>query len=80
MKADSKTSIGGLDWETTDQSLKDYFPQFGEIIDCRGMRDGATSTARDFGFLTFKYEKTGNSVIVKEHMLDRKFIDPKRTL
>ncbi|KAH8910991.1 RNA-binding domain-containing protein [Coniochaeta sp. PMI_546] len=72
--------IGGLNWETTDQSLRDYFSQFGEVIECTVMRDGATGRSRGFGFLTFKDPKTVNTVMVKEHYLDGKIIDPKRAI
>ncbi|KAL2268724.1 hypothetical protein VTJ83DRAFT_3570 [Remersonia thermophila] len=72
--------IGGLNWETTDQSLRDYFSQFGEVLECTVMRDGATGRSRGFGFLTFKDPKTVNIVMVKEHYLDGKIIDPKRAI
>ncbi|KAI1850626.1 hypothetical protein JX266_003908 [Neoarthrinium moseri] len=72
--------IGGLNWETTDQSLRDYFTQFGEVTECTVMRDGATGRSRGFGFLTFKDPKCVNIVMVKEHFLDGKIIDPKRAI
>ncbi|PGH19068.1 hypothetical protein AJ79_00102 [Helicocarpus griseus UAMH5409] len=77
---ESAMFIGGLNWETTDQSLKDYFSQFGEVQECTVMRDGATGRSRGFGFLTFKDPKTVNTVMVKEHYLDGKIIDPKRAI
>ncbi|KAK4152920.1 hypothetical protein C8A00DRAFT_15826 [Chaetomidium leptoderma] len=79
-KEDGKMFIGGLNWETTDQSLRDYFSQFGEVVECTVMRDGATGRSRGFGFLTFKDPKTVNIVMVKEHYLDGKIIDPKRAI
>ncbi|KAF2435979.1 RNA-binding domain-containing protein [Tothia fuscella] len=72
--------IGGLNWETTDQTLKDYFEQFGQVLECTVMRDGATGRSRGFGFLTFKDPKTVNIVMLKEHHLDGKIIDPKRAI
>ncbi|KAK7744486.1 hypothetical protein SLS53_003370 [Cytospora paraplurivora] len=42
--------------------------------------DGATGRSRGFGFLTFKDPKTVNVVMVKEHYLDGKIIDPKRAI
>ncbi|KAF8447080.1 hypothetical protein BDZ91DRAFT_669871 [Kalaharituber pfeilii] len=72
--------IGGLNWETTDESLKNYFSQFGEVTECTVMRDGTTGRSRGFGFLTFKDPKTVNIVMVKEHYLDGKIIDPKRAI
>jgi RNA-binding protein Musashi len=44
------------------------------------MRDGATGRSRGFGFLTFKDAKCVNVVMVKEHYLDGKIIDPKRAI
>ncbi|KAL8973474.1 MAG: hypothetical protein Q9197_002278 [Variospora fuerteventurae] len=44
------------------------------------MRDGATGRSRGFGFLTFRDPKTVNVVMVKEHYLDGKIIDPKRAI
>ncbi|KAF9733200.1 RNA recognition domain-containing protein [Paraphaeosphaeria minitans] len=72
--------IGGLNWETTEQSLKEYFTQFGEVSECTVMRDSATGRSRGFGFLTFKDPKCVNTVMVKEHYLDGKIIDPKRAI
>ncbi|KAL4800070.1 hypothetical protein BDV19DRAFT_354359 [Aspergillus venezuelensis] len=80
IKEDGKMFIGGLNWETTDQSLKDYFSQFGEVQECTVMRDSATGRSRGFGFLTFRDPKTVNTVMVKEHYLDGKIIDPKRAI
>ncbi|KAM3076620.1 hypothetical protein ACMFMG_007425 [Clarireedia jacksonii] len=68
--------IGGLNWETTDQSLKEYFSQFGEVLECTVMRDGASGRSRGFGFLTFKDARTVNIVMVKEHYLDGKIVRP----
>lgn len=44
------------------------------------MRDGASGRSRGFGFLTFKDARTVNVVMVKEHYLDGKIIDPKRAI
>ncbi|KUJ15728.1 RNA-binding domain-containing protein [Mollisia scopiformis] len=73
---DTKMFIGGLNWETTDQSLKEYFSQFGEVLECTVMRDGASGRSRGFGFLTFKDARTVNIVMVKEHYLDGKIVRP----
>lgn len=80
IKEDGKMFIGGLNWETTDESLKNYFSEFGEVLECTVMRDGASGRSRGFGFLTFKDAKTVNIVMVKEHYLDGKIIDPKRAI
>nr|POF27655.1 putative rna-binding protein [Quercus suber] len=56
------------------ESLKEYFSQFGEVLECTVMRDGPTGRSRGFGFLTFKDPKTVNTVMVKEHELDGKLV------
>lgn len=56
------------------ESLRDYFSQFGEVVECTVMRDSATGRSRGFGFLTFKDAKTVNIVMVKEHFLDGKIV------
>src|SRR2546429_5859541 len=66
--------IGGLNWETTDDSLRRYFSQFGDVVECTVMRDGATGRSRGFGFLTFRDPKCVNIVMVKEHYLDGKIV------
>ena len=37
-----KLFIGGLSYETTEESLKSYFEKWGEIVDCVVMRDPNT--------------------------------------
>lgn len=56
------------------ESLKDYFSQFGEVVECTVMRDNASGRSRGFGFLTFRDPKNVNSVMVKEHQLDGKIV------
>jgi RNA-binding protein Musashi len=58
------------------ESLREYFSQFGEVLECTVMRDGASGRSRGFGFLTFKDPRTVNIVMVKEHYLDGKIVRP----
>ncbi|KAF9266362.1 hypothetical protein L218DRAFT_64027 [Marasmius fiardii PR-910] len=75
----SKMFIGGLHWDTTDEGLRDYFSQFGKVEACTIMRD-ATGRSRCFAFLTFEDPASVNRVMVQEHFLDGKVIDPKRAI
>ncbi|KAG7441630.1 uncharacterized protein BT62DRAFT_936943 [Guyanagaster necrorhizus] len=75
----SKMFIGGLNWDTTDESLRNYFSQFGKVDACTIMRD-AGGRSRCFAFLTFDDPASVNAVMVKEHFLDGKAIDPKRAI
>jgi RNA-binding protein Musashi len=79
MKDEGKMFIGGLNWDTTDESLRNYFSQFGKVDACTIMRDAA-GRSRCFAFLTFEEPASVNAVMVREHFLDGKIIDPKRAI
>ncbi|KAH8921798.1 hypothetical protein BT69DRAFT_1188208, partial [Atractiella rhizophila] len=71
--------VGGLNWDTTDDGLRNYFAQFGKVIHCTIMRD-PSGRSRGFAFLTFEDPNAVNTVMVREHYLDGKIIDPKRAI
>nr|XP_031858670.1 uncharacterized protein CI109_005905 [Kwoniella shandongensis]KAA5525742.1 hypothetical protein CI109_005905 [Kwoniella shandongensis] len=71
--------IGGLNWETTDDGLKAYMAQFGEIDACTIMRD-LNGRSRGFAFLTYKNPSSVTQVMSQNHHLDGKQIDPKRAI
>lgn len=74
MSQDTIQSHCASDGLTSVESLRTYFSQFGEVLECTVMRDSATGRSRGFGFLTFKDPKTVNTVMVKEHYLDGKIV------
>ncbi|CAO3651571.1 unnamed protein product [Mucor hiemalis] len=78
---EGKMFIGGLNWETTDESLRQYFSQFGEVLDCTIMRDPTTQRSRGFAFLTMKENADIDKIVSQaDHQLDGKRIDPKRAI
>ncbi|XP_069613888.1 RNA-binding protein Musashi homolog 2 isoform X7 [Ranitomeya imitator] len=73
-----KMFIGGLSWQTSPDSLRDYFSKFGEIRECMVMRDPTTKRSRGFGFVTFADPASVDKVLAQpHHELDSKTIDPK---
>ncbi|XP_053135833.1 RNA-binding protein Musashi homolog 1 isoform X6 [Hemicordylus capensis] len=74
----SKMFIGGLSWQTTQEGLREYFCQFGEVKECLVMRDPLTKRSRGFGFVTFMDQAGVDKVLAQSrHELDSKTIDPK---
>ncbi|CAF1022298.1 unnamed protein product [Adineta steineri] len=70
---DKKMFIGGLSWQTTPENLKNYFTQFGEVLECMIMKDAITKRSRGFGFITFKDANSVDKVLAKDvHTLDEK--------
>jgi RNA recognition motif-containing protein len=48
-----KLFVGGLSWDTTDQSLAAAFETFGPISEAKVITDRDTGRSRGFGFVTF---------------------------
>ena len=49
----NKLFVGGLSWDTTDQSLAAAFGNYGEITEAKVITDRDTGRSRGFGFVTF---------------------------
>ena len=52
----SKIFVGGVSQEASEQDFKEYFMQFGRVIDATLMMDKDTGRPRGFGFVTFDSE------------------------
>ena len=76
---DRKLFVGGLDYETTDAVLREYFEQYGELTDWVVMKFPDTKRSRGFGFITFKEpEMLEDCLSQQPHTLDSKTIELKR--
>lgn len=76
-----KLFIGGLHLETTDESLRHFYEQWGNVTDCIVMRDGATKRSRGFGFVTYaEAEMVDACMAARPHVIDGKQVDPKRAM
>ncbi|CCD71137.1 Heterogeneous nuclear ribonucleoprotein A1 [Caenorhabditis elegans] len=76
-----KIFVGGLTSNTTDDLMREFYSQFGEITDIIVMRDPTTKRSRGFGFVTFS-GKTEVDAAMKQrpHIIDGKTVDPKRAV
>merc|ERR1719221_222351 len=73
-----KMFVGGLSWQTTPESVREYFSQFGDVAEVMVMKDPATRRSRGFGFITFSNPGSVNKVLAyPAHQLDGKLIEPK---
>jgi len=59
----SKVYVGNLSWNTTDDSLRSTFEQFGNVLDSIVMRDRETGRSRGFGFVTYSSEQEADAAI-----------------
>lgn len=70
--------IGGLSWQTTPESIREYFSAFGELAEVMVMKDPATRRSRGFGFVTFSDPLAVDKVLkYPVHQLDGGVIEPK---
>jgi RNA recognition motif-containing protein len=48
-----KIFVGGLSWNTNDDTLRQAFERFGNVDEAKVIQDRETSRSRGFGFVTF---------------------------
>jgi len=73
-----KMFIGGLSWQTTPESIREYFSMFGELAEVMVMKDPATRRSRGFGFISFSDPAAVEKVLsFPLHQLDGKMVEPK---
>ena len=76
-----KIFVGGLNHQTTEEGLKEYFSPWGNIVDCVIKRESRNGPSRGFGFVTFDNTQAVDGCLkVKNHMLDNSEIEPKRSV
>ncbi|XP_046908831.2 heterogeneous nuclear ribonucleoprotein A1 isoform X1 [Dermatophagoides farinae] len=76
-----KLFIGGLDYKTTEDTLKNHFQQWGEIVDCVVMRDPQSKRSRGFGFITYsKSSMVDQAQKARPHKVDGREVEPKRAV
>uniref|UniRef100_K7F526 Heteroous nuclear ribonucleoprotein A3 n=1 Tax=Pelodiscus sinensis TaxID=13735 RepID=K7F526_PELSI len=76
-----KLFIGGLSFETTDDSLREHFEKWGTLTDCVVMRDPQTKRSRGFGFVTYScVEEVDAAMSARPHKVDGRVVEPKRAV
>ncbi|KAL2954972.1 hypothetical protein AAZX31_18G001900 [Glycine max] len=59
----SKLFIGGLSYGVDDQSLKDAFSGFGDVVDAKVITDRDSGRSRGFGFVNFSNDESASSAL-----------------
>ncbi|XP_048661664.1 heterogeneous nuclear ribonucleoproteins A2/B1-like [Marmota marmota marmota] len=76
-----KLFIGGLSFKTTEESLRNYYQQWGKVTDCVVVRDPASKRSRGFGFVTFSSKAEVDAAIAaRPHSIDGRVVEPKRAV
>ncbi len=51
-----KLFVGGISWNTSDQSLQDFFSQIGKVISAVIIKDRYTGKSKGFGFVEMEVD------------------------
>jgi len=74
-----KIFIGGLNYNTTEDTLKEHFSQYGELVDVVVMKFPDTKRSRGFGFVTYsKEDEVDACQSARPHTIDGKTVETKR--
>jgi len=68
----NKLFVGGLSWDTNDETLRQAFESFGSISESKVITDRDTGRSRGFGFVTFDAPADAQKAIAE---MDGKEID-----
>lgn len=60
-----KLFVGGLSWDTTDATLRDFFSQMGTVTSASVIMDKFTGRSRGFGFVEMSDDKEAQEAIDK---------------
>ncbi|GMH42273.1 hypothetical protein BSKO_10192 [Bryopsis sp. KO-2023] len=79
-KQDCKVFVGGLSWETSDQKLRMYFENYGNVTEAFVNYDRNTGRPRGFGFVVFEDPGVADKVVVQQHTIDRREVEAKKAV
>ncbi|XVE87660.1 hypothetical protein DITRI_Ditri19aG0005900 [Diplodiscus trichospermus] len=75
-----KLFIGGISWDTNEDRLREYFQNFGKVVEAVIMKDRATGRARGFGFVVFADPSIAERVVTEKHMIDGRTVEAKKAV
>jgi len=58
-----KLFVGGISWDTTEDSLRDAFSKFGTVDSVAIIKDKYTGRSRGFGFVEMTTEEEGKKAV-----------------
>uniref|UniRef100_A0A8D1ZEJ0 Heterogeneous nuclear ribonucleoproteins A2/B1 n=1 Tax=Sus scrofa TaxID=9823 RepID=A0A8D1ZEJ0_PIG len=76
-----KLFIGGLCSETKEESLRNYYQQWGKLTDCVVIRDPSSQRSRGFGFVIFSsVAEVDAAMAARPHSIDGRVVASKRVV
>ena len=75
-----KLVVLGLPWDTDEETMQQYFSQYGVLEEAVIMRDRATGKSRGFGFVTYLHATDAQQVAMTDHQVDGRRCEAKFAL
>ncbi|KAK9989059.1 hypothetical protein SO802_029298 [Lithocarpus litseifolius] len=69
-----KLFIGGISWETTEEKLKEYFENYGDVVKTVVMRDKTIGRPKGFGFVVVVDPSILDRVLQDKHTIDARTV------
>ena len=73
---EGKLFIGGIAWDTSEETLTEYFTQYGQVTQAVIMREKPTGRPRGFGFVVFSDPSVLDRVLQERHTIDGRTVSP----
>ncbi|KAK9726425.1 hypothetical protein RND81_05G214100 [Saponaria officinalis] len=77
---EAKLFVGGITWDTTEETLRDHFSKYGDVTHAVVMHDKITGRPRGFGFVIFSDASALHSALLDQHTIDGRLVEAKRAL
>ena len=61
----TKIFVGSLSWDTTDESLREFFSQAGTVVSASVLKDRESGRSRGFGFVEMSTDAEAQEAIQK---------------
>ena len=77
----NKVFIGGINYTTTDDQLREYFTQYGQMLDCVIIKDPQTNKSKGFGFVQYTEPFMVDELMKnRPHNIDNRQLDVHRSI
>merc|ERR1711970_668005 len=76
---DRKLFVGGLNWDTSEDGLNNYFSNYGQLESCKLITDRDTGRSKGFAFIVFMDANDMETVIQEgTHSIDGRDVQPRK--
>lgn len=72
-----KIFVGGLEPSLTDREFREYFRQYGKVVESLIMRQPSSGRSRGFGFIVYAFQEVAERVCTEIHTIKRQVVSCK---